>query len=99
VSILIGSKHLPFSCVGTSTNEVLFRYPGAPDRGGKPEDTKNFVLLLQAIRQRFEAQATVSGHTWGLSFTAPTSYWYMRWFDLSGLMKEVDWMNLMTYDM
>lgn len=36
---------------------------------------------------------------WGLSFTAPTSYWYLRWFDIENMAKSVDWINLMTYDL
>ncbi len=35
----------------------------------------------------------------GLSFTAPTSYWYMRHFDMENLPQYVDWINLMTYDL
>lgn len=34
-----------------------------------------------------------------LTFTAPSSYWYLRWFDLPGLMKYADWVNVMTYDL
>ncbi|KAL4861996.1 hypothetical protein BDV12DRAFT_203444 [Aspergillus spectabilis] len=34
-----------------------------------------------------------------ITFTAPSSYWYMRWFDLPGMLKYADWMNLMTYDL
>ncbi|KAM7204861.1 family 18 glycosyl hydrolase [Rhypophila sp. PSN 637] len=78
--------------------DLDWEYPGAGDRGGKQEDVDNFVHLVKDIRRAFDLQATASGHSWGLSFTAPTSYWYMRWFDLKGLMEAVDWVNLMTYD-
>lgn len=44
-------------------------YPGAPDRGGKTEDTDNFVLLMEALRTRFDAEA----RGLGLTFTAPSS--------------------------
>jgi chitinase len=72
--------------------DVDWEYPGAPDRGGKVEDTKNFVALMQTLRQTFDQ----SGGRFGLSFTAPSSYWYLRWFDLPGLLKHADWINLMT---
>lgn len=31
--------------------------------------------------------------------TAPTSYWYLRWFDIGDMMQYVNWVNLMTYDL
>ncbi|KAK2803673.1 hypothetical protein FQN50_006889 [Emmonsiellopsis sp. PD_5] len=75
--------------------DIDWEYPGAPDRGGKEDDTKNFVLLMKTIRETF----TKSGRKLGLTFTGPSSYWYMRWFDLPGLLKYCDWMNLMSYDL
>ncbi|KAL1589378.1 hypothetical protein WHR41_02173 [Cladosporium halotolerans] len=75
--------------------DIDWEYPGAPDRGGRPEDTDNFVKLIQAIRKAFDK----SGSRLGLTFTAPSSYWYLRWFDLASLVAHVDWINLMTYDL
>jgi chitinase len=72
----------------THTNTLLgvdidWEYPGAPDRGGHPDDVQNYVLMMKTIRQTFDA----SGSKYGLTYTAPTSYWYLRWFDLKGLSK------------
>lgn len=75
--------------------DLDWEYPGAGDRGGKPEDTKNYVLLVKTLRETFDS----SGSTFGLTFTAPASYWYLRWFDLPGMAKYVDWINVMTYDL
>ncbi|KAK8036498.1 hypothetical protein PG991_001635 [Apiospora marii] len=75
--------------------DLDWEYPGAPDRGGKDRDIDNFVDLVRDIRDYW----SVNGQGWGLSFTAPTSYWYMRWFDVEALSKYVDWINLMTYDL
>ncbi|KAL5360254.1 hypothetical protein BJX96DRAFT_184439 [Aspergillus floccosus] len=75
--------------------DIDWEYPGAPDRRGNPEDTENFVLLLKTMRETFDA----SGSTFGLTFTAPSSYWYLRWFDLPNLVKYADWINLMSYDL
>lgn len=49
--------------------DIDWEYPGAPDRGGKTEDTNNFVLLLQDMRSTFQA----SSRPFGLTFTAPAS--------------------------
>jgi chitinase len=75
--------------------DIDWEYPGAPDRGGSERDIENYPLLLDIIKYRWK----VEGKSWGLSFTAPTSYWYLRWFDLPSLVKYADWINLMTYDL
>ncbi|KAK4118089.1 glycoside hydrolase family 18 protein [Parathielavia appendiculata] len=72
-----------------------WEYPGAGDRGGHPEDGPNFVSLLEDTRSRFRALA----RGWGISFTAPSSYWYMQHFRIGEMMEHVDFVNLMTYDL
>ncbi|KAH8427983.1 glycoside hydrolase family 18 protein [Aspergillus melleus] len=74
--------------------DIDWEYPGAPDRGGKAEDTDNFVELMTTLRSTFNKYT----RELGLSFTIPASYWYLRWFDLPGMMKYADWTNMMTYD-
>ncbi|KAJ6287495.1 hypothetical protein J3E71DRAFT_358329 [Bipolaris maydis] len=75
--------------------DLDWEYPGAPDRGGKPDDPDNFVLLLETLNTVF-AEA---GSDFGISFTAPSSYWYLRWFKIDLLWKYVSWINLMSYDL
>ncbi|THX54883.1 glycoside hydrolase [Aureobasidium pullulans] len=75
--------------------DLDWEYPGAPDRGGSSEDTKNYVALLKTLRETFNG----SGNSFGLTFTAPSSYWYLRWFDLPNMIEYADWINLMTYDL
>ncbi|CAJ2504125.1 Uu.00g115190.m01.CDS01 [Anthostomella pinea] len=72
-----------------------WEYPGAPDRGGTPEDTENFTLLMKVLRSTFNA----APRSLGLTLTTPSSYWYLKWFGLPGLLKYADWTNLMTYDL
>lgn len=75
--------------------DLDWEYPGAPDRGGKSDDTSNYVELVKTLRATFDR----SGRSLGLTFTAPSSFWYLRWFDLPGMMKYCDWVNLMSYDL
>lgn len=70
-------------------------YSGAGDRAGSDEDVGNFVLLLKDLRDAFDK----SGRKIGLSFTIPSPFWYLRWFDMPGLLEYADWANLMTYDL
>ncbi|GAP90626.2 putative glycoside hydrolase family 18 protein [Rosellinia necatrix] len=67
-----------------------WEYPGAGDRGGHDDDGVNYTQLLSDLRARFSGV---------ISFTAPTSYWYLRHFDLFAMTKHVDWINVMSYDL
>lgn len=75
--------------------DLDWEYPTAEDRRGKPQDTMNYVFLCQDIKAHFAAR----GLRWGLSFTAPASYWYMKHFAVKEMAETVDFVNLMTYDM
>lgn len=75
--------------------DIDWEYPGAPDRGGNPDDTANYVTLLKTLRATFDA----TSRDLGLTFTVPSSYWYLRWFDLPNMIKYADWINLMSYDL
>ena len=67
----------------------------APERSGSPEDFINYVTFLKNLRNALGS----SGHSRGLSITIPSSYWYMRNFDIKNLEGIIDWFNVMTYDL
>lgn len=73
--------------------DMDWEYPTADDRGGKPEDKANFVLLSRDIYNAFEKKG------YGYSLTLPASYWYLQHFDLAKLQPYVHWFNLMSYDL
>jgi chitinase len=72
--------------------DLDWEYPAADDRGGVAADRANYVSLLKDMRTAF-------GTSYGLTVTLPTSYWYLQHFDLEGMADEVDWFNLMSYDL
>lgn len=61
---------------------------------GKKLMPSSVVALIEQIWVYFQASAS----DLGLSFTAPTSYWYLRWFKIDQVYKHVDFINLMAYD-
>ncbi|KAK3326620.1 putative chitinase [Apodospora peruviana] len=71
--------------------DIDWEYPGAPDRGGSPDDIPNFVLLMKTLR----ATLNTSPRRLGISFTVPASYWYLRWFDVPGLLQYADFTNIL----
>ncbi|OJJ36372.1 hypothetical protein ASPWEDRAFT_108842 [Aspergillus wentii DTO 134E9] len=81
---------------GLNGADLDWEYPGADDRGGNSDDTENFAKLLRTIRDEFNA----SGQNYELSFTIPSSYWYLRHFDVPKyLASGADWCNMMSYDL
>ncbi|KAF7316287.1 Chitin-binding type-1 domain-containing protein [Mycena indigotica] len=73
--------------------DVDWEYPAAYDRGGNPADKANFVTFMAKVKAAFKPR------NYGLTFTAPSSYWYLQHFDLPGLLQSADWVNVMTYDL
>ncbi|KAM0384982.1 hypothetical protein ACHAQC_011832 [Fusarium culmorum] len=72
-----------------------WEYPGAKDRGGSGQDGANFVSIVKELQAAIKA----SGHDYIVTYTAPTSYWYLRHFDPKAMEPYVDWINLMSYDL
>jgi chitinase len=75
--------------------DLDWEYPAATDRGGNPDDINNLVNLLAELREAFEREDP----GWEISVTLPTSYWYLRGFDMERMQKYVDYFNMMTYDL
>ena len=67
----------------------------APERSGTPQDYQNYVTFLSRLRTALGS----NGHSYGLTITVPSSYWYMQNFDLVNIAKNIDWFNVMTYDL
>ncbi|ORX99883.1 glycoside hydrolase superfamily [Clohesyomyces aquaticus] len=72
--------------------DLDWEYPVAPERGGNPEDTQNFVLLVQEMRAAF-------GSAFGISLTLAPDYWYLRYFDAKAMESSVDFFGFMAYDL
>ncbi|KAJ7636644.1 hypothetical protein FB45DRAFT_741932, partial [Roridomyces roridus] len=77
--------------------DIDWEYPVAEDRGGSKGDKENFVTFLS---KQTTTLTDVSSPT-TISFTAPTSYWYLQNYDLPGMLADdaADWVNVMTYDL
>ncbi|OHF04585.1 hypothetical protein CORC01_00056 [Colletotrichum orchidophilum] len=71
-----------------------WEYPGADDRGGVPEDGENFTQFLKELEEENKKQPV----KYIVSYTAPTSFWYLRHFDLKSI-DYTDFVNVMSYDL
>ncbi|CAI7670806.1 unnamed protein product [Penicillium pancosmium] len=71
--------------------DIDWEYPAAGDRGGTAKDTANLVTLLKELREEVKT-------SWGVTVTLPSSYWYLKGFDLKGMAEHLDFFNFMAYD-
>ncbi|RYP08310.1 hypothetical protein DL765_008852 [Monosporascus sp. GIB2] len=72
--------------------DIDWEYPVAEDRNGRPGDYENAVTFMKKIRSRMNDSKR------GVSMAIPASYWYLQNFDIKALEAQVDWFNVMTYD-
>lgn len=78
-----------------------WEYPvagGAPGNVRRPIDSKNFVALLQTIRQRLDAQGAKDGKRYELSIAGGASDLYVEKTPLGEVAQVVDYVQIMTYD-
>ncbi|KAK3321874.1 hypothetical protein B0H66DRAFT_638391 [Apodospora peruviana] len=73
--------------------DIDWEYPTTPDRSGSPADYVNLATFIGKLRTQLNTKG------YGLSMTLPSSYWYMRGFDIASLATHIDWFNVMTYDL
>ncbi|KAH1810640.1 hypothetical protein KXV31_007763 [Aspergillus fumigatus] len=71
--------------------DIDWEYPAAEDRGGAARDTANLVTFLSELRDAL-------GSRFGLTCTLPSSYWYLKGFDIVGMAEYVDYFAMMAYD-
>ena len=84
--------------------DIDWEYPGgggADKSKGRPEDTKNFTLLLADLRRALDEQGKAEGGNkhYLLTIAAPASPNQYRRMELGRIHRSLDWINLMTYDM
>ncbi|KAH8797670.1 bacteriodes thetaiotaomicron symbiotic chitinase [Xylogone sp. PMI_703] len=72
--------------------DLDWEYPANADRGGKPEDTGNYVSLVKEMRAAF-------GTKYGISYTIAPDITYVTGFDAIGMQPYVNWVGFMAYDL
>ncbi|KAL3257000.1 hypothetical protein ABHI18_007162 [Aspergillus niger] len=75
--------------------DIDWEYPVDSDRSGRKEDFQNFPKFMLNLKNALKG----TGGRDELSLTLPTSYWYLRNFDIKALAKSVDYFNYMSYDL
>ncbi|TYS57577.1 glycoside hydrolase family 18 protein [Sutcliffiella horikoshii] len=81
--------------------DLDWEYPvsgGHPDNVNRPEDKRNYTLLLKKIRETLKEQEKKDGKDYLLTIAAGASKSHAANMELSELHQYVDYIQLMTYD-
>lgn len=81
--------------------DIDWEYPAAPGNTGnvyRPQDTRDFTLLLAEFRKQLDALGKQTGQHYLLSFEGSAGKADYSKLELNKVWKYVDWINLMTYD-
>ena len=71
---------------------------GDPGNSARPEDKRNFTLLLQAVRKALDAAGKKAKQQYLLTIASNPGPDYLRNTELGEVAKAVDWINVMGYD-
>jgi len=79
--------------------DIDWEYPAYEDHSGTPEDTVNFTLLLQAIRDALDAHGAQTGKYYPLSAALPCGPDKIENIEVHNIKDILDELNLMSYDL
>ncbi|MFE2725085.1 glycoside hydrolase family 18 protein [Kitasatospora sp. NPDC059327] len=82
--------------------DVDWEYPGGGGDAGnvvRPEDGRNFTLLMREFRKQLDALSGKKGKHYLLTAAVAANETVADRLELPEVAKSVDWLNLMTYDL
>lgn len=83
--------------------DLDWEYPGQSTAGirSRPEDERNFTLLLARLRERLDARSRTDGRSAGHGYRLTIASADREYFDhveMDRLHAHLDWINVMAYD-
>lgn len=81
--------------------DVDWEYPvagGLPENARRPEDRRNFTLLMAEFRRQLDALSPSAPRRYLLTAATSAGAQGVRNLELDSLSRVVDWLNVMTYD-
>jgi Chitinase len=81
--------------------DIDWEYPvsgGLPTNTRRPEDKRNFTLLLQSLREALDAQGAADGKHYLLSIAGGSGGFYAANTELALIHQYLDYACIMTYD-
>lgn len=81
--------------------DLDWEYPvagGRPENRTRPEDRKNYTLLIEDFRRALDAEGRRDGRRYDLTIAAPAGPSHLAHFEIERLAELLDFINVMTYD-
>ncbi|RED63915.1 glycosyl hydrolase family 18 protein [Cohnella lupini] len=81
--------------------DLDWEYPvagGLASNVTRPEDKRNYTLLLQAVRDKLDAAEAADGKAYLLTIAAGAFTGFANQTEIAKVAATTDWINLMTYD-
>ncbi len=81
--------------------DIDWEYPAAEGAAGnvvRPEDTRNFTLLLAELRRQLDALGRRDHRNYLLTAALPAGFDKIAKIEIGGINRSLDWLNLLTYD-
>jgi len=78
--------------------DLDWEYPAYKDHSGTPEDTENFVLLLQELRSKLDEYGATTGKYYEITAAVGCGPSVIAGYDIPNTAPLLDQINLMTYD-
>jgi chitinase len=81
--------------------DIDWEYPvggGLPQNAKRPEDRRNFTLLMNELRRQLDEQGARDGRRYELAAATTAGERGIGNLELDSLAKVVDFLNVMTYD-
>jgi hypothetical protein len=97
-SRLVMAQNIANFVIGNNLDgvDIDWEYPAAPDLpdipSADPTEGLDYLKFLVTLKNLLPSDKTVS-------FAAPASYWYLQGFPVDSIMKVVDYVVFMTYDL
>ena len=81
--------------------DIDWEYPGAPAAAGhvyRPEDTRNYTLLLQEFRRQLDNYGAETGKYYELTAAVPAGRGKINKIEVPAVSDALDAINVMSYD-
>lgn len=98
-------QRLARSCAAFSSRygfdgvDIDWEYPASDGmQPGRPEDARNFTLMLADLRRELEAQSARDRRPYELTIAAPAGVARLACIELEQIHAHLDFISLMTYD-
>jgi chitinase len=81
--------------------DIDWEYPvggGLETNTVRPEDKRNYTLLLRELRRQLDARGVLDGRKYYLTIASPAGDDKIRNIEPAGIGEACDWINIMTYD-